>query len=237
MPKINVYLPDDLAAAVKEANVPVSAVCQAALSGQSERSPRSGKPSRRGEPTRRSGHQRESHSRGTRTAPPGRGARAPGRGRLRPHVRRHRAPPDRHPRRRRQPGDPRARVARGGARRRSLGAACLRQGGQPAGDPSESSTPLTPNTRTALELTANESVKLGHNYIGCEHLLLGLIAGVRGSRRFGAPPARGRAAVTRRAVATALTGYVHAQQRARGRDEPTRGDLERLEAIESRLAS
>ena len=32
MPKINVYLPDALASAVKEAGVPVSAVCQAALS-------------------------------------------------------------------------------------------------------------------------------------------------------------------------------------------------------------
>src|SRR3954468_11528938 len=31
MPKINVYLPDELAAAVKEAEIPVSAVCQAAL--------------------------------------------------------------------------------------------------------------------------------------------------------------------------------------------------------------
>jgi ATP-dependent Clp protease ATP-binding subunit ClpA len=31
MPKINVYLPDDLAEAVKEAGVPVSATCQAAL--------------------------------------------------------------------------------------------------------------------------------------------------------------------------------------------------------------
>jgi ATP-dependent Clp protease ATP-binding subunit ClpA len=31
MPKINVYLPDDLAEAVREADVPVSAVCQAAL--------------------------------------------------------------------------------------------------------------------------------------------------------------------------------------------------------------
>src|SRR5438270_9200804 len=31
MPKINVYLPDDLAAAVREADVPVSAVCQSAL--------------------------------------------------------------------------------------------------------------------------------------------------------------------------------------------------------------
>src|SRR5690349_20246535 len=31
MPKINVYLPDDLAEAVKKAGVPVSAVCQRAL--------------------------------------------------------------------------------------------------------------------------------------------------------------------------------------------------------------
>ena len=31
MPKINVYLPDDLAEGVKEAGVPVSAICQAAL--------------------------------------------------------------------------------------------------------------------------------------------------------------------------------------------------------------
>ncbi len=31
MPKINVYLPDDLAAAVRDAKLPVSAICQAAL--------------------------------------------------------------------------------------------------------------------------------------------------------------------------------------------------------------
>src|SRR4051794_38209363 len=31
MPKINVYLPDDLAAAVREAGLPVSAICQRAL--------------------------------------------------------------------------------------------------------------------------------------------------------------------------------------------------------------
>jgi post-segregation antitoxin (ccd killing protein) len=31
MPKINVYLPDDLATAVRAANIPVSAVCQKAL--------------------------------------------------------------------------------------------------------------------------------------------------------------------------------------------------------------
>jgi hypothetical protein len=37
MPKINVYLPDALASAVREAGVPVSAVCQAALSDAVER--------------------------------------------------------------------------------------------------------------------------------------------------------------------------------------------------------
>src|SRR5271156_3509436 len=37
MPKINVYLPDALASAVKDADVPVSAVCQAALSDAVER--------------------------------------------------------------------------------------------------------------------------------------------------------------------------------------------------------
>ncbi len=31
MPKINVYLPDDLASAVRDAQVPVSAICQSAL--------------------------------------------------------------------------------------------------------------------------------------------------------------------------------------------------------------
>ena len=31
MPKINVYLPDDLADAVRDAGIPVSAVCQRAL--------------------------------------------------------------------------------------------------------------------------------------------------------------------------------------------------------------
>ena len=31
MPKINVYLPDDLATAVREAGIPVSPVCQKAL--------------------------------------------------------------------------------------------------------------------------------------------------------------------------------------------------------------
>ena len=34
---------------------------------------------------------------------------------------------------------------------------------------------FTPSAKKVLELAAEESQKLGHNYIGTEHLLLGLI--------------------------------------------------------------
>jgi ATP-dependent Clp protease ATP-binding subunit ClpC len=62
---------------------------------------------------------------------------------------------------------------------------------------------------TALELTVADAMGLGHNYVGCEHLLLGLCAepdGVAGRalRAAGADP-RG----TRRAVTAALAGYRH----------------------------
>jgi ATP-dependent Clp protease ATP-binding subunit ClpA len=66
----------------------------------------------------------------------------------------------------------------------------------------------------ALELAVNESTALGNNYIGCEHVLLGLIAepdGAAGSvlRSLGAD-----LRLTRRAVAAALAGYYHLQSRA-----------------------
>lgn len=61
----------------------------------------------------------------------------------------------------------------------------------------------------ALELTVTEATALGHNYIGCEHLLLGLVTEPDGTagqvlRARGAEPR-----LTRRAVAAALAGYVH----------------------------
>jgi ATP-dependent Clp protease ATP-binding subunit ClpC len=59
----------------------------------------------------------------------------------------------------------------------------------------------------ALELTVAEVGMLGHNYVGCEHLLLGLVAEPDGTggevlRAAGAEPK-----LTRRAVAAALLGY------------------------------
>src|ERR1700728_4001813 len=35
--------------------------------------------------------------------------------------------------------------------------------------------PLTPRTKKVLELSLREALRLGHNYIGTEHILLGLI--------------------------------------------------------------
>ena len=36
--------------------------------------------------------------------------------------------------------------------------------------------PFTAKSKKALELTLREALRLGHNYVGTEHLLLGLIA-------------------------------------------------------------
>ncbi|GAA3224790.1 Clp protease N-terminal domain-containing protein [Nonomuraea helvata] len=61
----------------------------------------------------------------------------------------------------------------------------------------------------ALEFAVTEATSLGHNYVGCEHLLLGLVAEPDGTagqvlRALGADPR-----LTRRAVTAALAGYVH----------------------------
>jgi len=59
----------------------------------------------------------------------------------------------------------------------------------------------------ALELAVTEAVGLGHNYIGCEHLLLGLASETEGTggavlRDLGAEPRP-----VRRAMTAALAGY------------------------------
>jgi ATP-dependent Clp protease ATP-binding subunit ClpA len=61
----------------------------------------------------------------------------------------------------------------------------------------------------ALELCVGEALGLGHNYIGCEHLLIGLAAepeGAAGALLRG-QGVDGKSA--RRAVAAALAGYAH----------------------------
>jgi ATP-dependent Clp protease ATP-binding subunit ClpC len=88
---------------------------------------------------------------------------------------------------------------------RDLARQASAQPGSEEGAPTRFSSPAA----NALELTVTEATALGHNYIGCEHLLLGLIAEPDGAagrvlRALGAEPR-----LARRAVAAALAGYVH----------------------------
>ncbi|TMR13593.1 ATP-dependent Clp protease ATP-binding subunit [Nonomuraea turkmeniaca] len=76
----------------------------------------------------------------------------------------------------------------------------------------------------ALEFAVTEATSLGHNYVGCEHFLLGLVAEPDGTagqvlRALGAEPR-----LARRAVTAALAGYVHL--RAQTQSDPAQGQAQ-----------
>jgi len=84
---------------------------------------------------------------------------------------------------------------------------------RPPNDAVASDLPFTPRARRVLDLARGESLRLGHNYIGTEHLLLALVAeqdgiGGRVLREHGVDVDRARAEVIR-----ALTGYVESDAR------------------------
>ncbi|MGW3495738.1 Clp protease N-terminal domain-containing protein [Streptomyces sp. NPDC001020] len=86
----------------------------------------------------------------------------------------------------------------------------------------------------ALELAVTEASALGHNYIGCEHLLLGLAVEPDGAagqvlRALGADPK-----LVRRAVTAALAGYVHLRAES-GQGRPTAAQQELATAIRAEL--
>jgi ATP-dependent Clp protease ATP-binding subunit ClpA len=232
VPKINVYLPENLAEAVREAQVPVSSICQSAL----ERATREVLALR----------EEDSPPAGSR---PVRGAFA----RYTPRA--HRA-------------IDLSRAAAKDLRHNYVGTEHLLLGIVAQGDsvalkvlesldvePDDVETELrgavgpasphsagdatfTPRAKAALELASTESAKLGHNYIGCEHLLLGLVTerdGLAGKvlRRMSVEPR-----ATRRAVVNVLSGYVNPRQTDdRGPDPGLLAQiLQRLDAIEARLA-
>jgi hypothetical protein len=67
-------------------------------------------------------------------------------------------------------------------------------------DPQSGHIPFTPRAKKVLELSLREALQLGHNYIGTEHILLGLIREGKGLAAelivgFGVPPSRLRAQV------------------------------------------
>jgi ATP-dependent Clp protease ATP-binding subunit ClpC len=55
--------------------------------------------------------------------------------------------------------------------------ALVRHGASAEGAPPQAQIPFTPRSKQVLERAGDESVSLGHNYVGTEHLLLAL-AGV-----------------------------------------------------------
>jgi ATP-dependent Clp protease ATP-binding subunit ClpA len=234
MPKINVYLPDELAAAVRDAHVPVSAICQAALekavrdigAARSTDEPPTGERVR-GRLFRRftdrarsavSAAQREAHEQGhgyigTEHLLLGildEGANVGLKVLESLEV---------------EPDDLRAELV-----------ASLPPAGALPGD----KLPFTPLAKAVLERAAAESHSLGHNYIGCEHILLGLVAVEDGLasqvlRRMGV-----ELRTTRLAVTGSLSGYVHAREQvapapAAVLGEATAEILRRLQAIEDRL--
>jgi ATP-dependent Clp protease ATP-binding subunit ClpC len=81
--------------------------------------------------------------------------------------------------------------------------------------------PFTPRAKKVLELSLREALQLGHNYIGTEHILLGLIREGEGVaaqvlQKLGADPNR-----VRQAVSTLLSGYTGGKEQAP--DEETGG--------------
>jgi ATP-dependent Clp protease ATP-binding subunit ClpC len=224
MPKINVYLPDELADAVREAGVPVSAVCQRALEQAVRRvtairetalgdlddaALAAGLPSftQRARTTLRLAAEQAAAT-SSDTVGTGHllgGLVAEG-GNLALQVLRA------------IEIDP-ARVAQ------DLAARSLAEDGAGATD-----RRFSVAAAGALELAVTEATALGHNYVGCEHLLIGLVAepdGVAGQilRSLGAEPR-----LTRRAVAAAVAGYAHLKTTAE-----TKGPKDPAEAIRAEL--
>jgi ATP-dependent Clp protease ATP-binding subunit ClpA len=205
MPKINVYLPDELAEAVKETGVPVSAICQRALE-QAVRRVTAIRETALGDLDDAALAARLPHftarartvlklgveqARAAGSAAVGSGNLLAGilaeGNNLALHVLRAvEIDPDR------------------------VGGELTRQQ-QTEADASadDQSQRFTAPAANALELAVTEATALGHNYVGCEHLLLGLIAEPDGAagqilRSLGA-----ELRLTRRAVVAALAGYVH----------------------------
>jgi ATP-dependent Clp protease ATP-binding subunit ClpA len=225
MPKINVYLADDLAEAVKDAAVPVSAVCQRALEqavrrvtaireitagrGQANMLPDLPVVSF----TKRAMSALESAQASARAE----GLAEFGTGQLLRALLVHgrmavevltaleitphqiRAALDKRGPAGTEPGDAGTKAGDAGL--------------EPSGAGTE--PVMSSQLAAVIELAANESSGLGNGYVGSEHLLLGLIGepdGVAGSvlRSLGADPR-----VTRRTVAAALAGWgAHAQRAA-----------------------
>ncbi|HZP51120.1 MAG TPA: Clp protease N-terminal domain-containing protein [Actinocrinis sp.] len=225
VPKINVYVPDELAEAVKEAGIPVSAVCQRALETAVRRvtairqavlSPTSGlgtsdRLTHFTERARTVVKMAAQEARDQSASEVGtehllHAIVAEG-GNMALHVLSAlEIEPDQITRELEQ--------RRGAAQSQHATEPTDKDAGrEPAAAADADDLRIGAHAAAALELAVTEATSFGHNYVGCEHLLLGLIAEPDGTagqilRGLGA-----ELRLTRRAVGAAVAGYyIHAQQ-------------------------
>ena len=78
----------------------------------------------------------------------------------------------------------------------------------------EGSPPFTPRAKKVLELSLREALQLGHNYIGTEHILLGLVREGEGVAAQVLVGLGADLAHVRQTVVTFLAGYSGAPERA-----------------------
>lgn len=249
MPKINIYLPDDLADAVRDTGVPVSAICQRALEqavhrinalrasipgewsvdDAAERLP-SFTARARTVLTLAIAHARTEDAPTIGTGHLLHGILAEGQNLALQVLHAMEIAPNRVAEALTSPDITTPEPTQGESGQGASGGAGLRFSGPAA---------------ATLELTVAEATGLGHNYVGCEHLLIALAVepdgtGGKALRQVGADPR-----ATRRAVTAALAGYAHL------RAQPTTPDVmqniltavrqeiaplaHRLTALESRL--
>ena len=251
MPKINVYLPDDLAAAVRAAGVPVSPVCQHALAAavravnsvrqaisairepgfdpgrhpvlgrrvQSRMTPRLAEavrlaglhPGRIGTGQLLLGVLTEGHNLGIRLLEA-------------IDI---------------DPDELAGALRQADLTEQDLGADPGEAAREPEPEPEPGPGPdLTRPAWQAVATALEAAIELGHNYLGCEHLVLGLAAepgsgAGRVLRELGAEPA-----AARRALTSILAGYAAGREAAPPPGAQALGEIvRRLDALESRVAS
>jgi post-segregation antitoxin (ccd killing protein) len=92
----------------------------------------------------------------------------------------------------------------------------------------------------ALELTVTEATAMGHNYVGCEHLLIALAAEPDGLAGQVLRDAGADARSTRRAVSAAVAGYAHLRATTKEPANLLQAALapivQRIEALEARIS-
>lgn len=229
VPKINVYLPDDLADAVKEMGVPVSAICQRALEA-SVRRVTAIRQATLGQVPLDDPAGRMAHFTAKARAAVGlavRSARASGSDTVgTEHLLTGLLADDTNlavvvlTSMEIEPAAIRQALAAAGVSAAAAEATAASAAPAPAPAPvgaSGGALRFSGPAANALELAVTEAISLGHNYVGCEHLLLGLATETEGAGGAALRDLGADSRPVRRAITAALAGYtaISASKQAR----------------------